>query len=83
MMDRFYDKQGNKISMNEWGRLKYHNEEDPDYHKIGSDFITVPGEAEPIHVSTVWLGIDHAYTEGGPPVIFETMIFGGSPNIDQ
>lgn len=27
-------------------------------------------------VSTVWLGIDHGYGEG-PPLIFETMIFGG------
>lgn len=27
-------------------------------------------------VSTVWLGFDHAYL-GGPPLIFETMIFGG------
>lgn len=28
-------------------------------------------------VSTVWLGIDHAFGGGGPPVIFETMVFGG------
>lgn len=29
-----------------------------------------------ITVSTVFLGIDHAYS-GGPPVLFETMVFGG------
>jgi hypothetical protein len=28
-------------------------------------------------VSTVFLGIDHAW-DGGPPILFETMIFGGS-----
>lgn len=27
-------------------------------------------------VSTVFIGIDHAF-DGGPPLIFETMIFGG------
>jgi hypothetical protein len=29
-----------------------------------------------LFVSTVWLGIDHSFTEIGPPIIFETMIFG-------
>jgi hypothetical protein len=28
-------------------------------------------------ISTVFLGIDHGFC-GGPPVLFETMIFGGS-----
>lgn len=27
-------------------------------------------------VSTVFLGLDHAYS-GGPPVLFETLVFGG------
>jgi len=29
-----------------------------------------------ILVSTIFLGLDHGY-DGGPPVLFETMIFGG------
>lgn len=29
-----------------------------------------------IHVSTVFLGLDHQWGEG-PPILFETMIFGG------
>jgi hypothetical protein len=29
-----------------------------------------------VHVSTVFLGIDHAFSDG-PPLLFETMIFGG------
>jgi hypothetical protein len=28
-------------------------------------------------VSTVFLGIDHSFSDDGPPIIFETMIFGG------
>lgn len=30
-------------------------------------------------VSTIWLGVDHgfqAFYDGGPPIIFETMVFG-------
>lgn len=30
-----------------------------------------------ITVSTVFLAIDHNYTWEGPPVLFETMVFGG------
>jgi hypothetical protein len=31
-----------------------------------------------VHVSTVFLGIDHAFAfTGGAPILFETMIFGG------
>ena len=26
-------------------------------------------------VSTVWLGLDHRFSEDGPPLIFETMVF--------
>ena len=27
--------------------------------------------------STVFLGLDHQLTEDGPPLLFETMVFGG------
>lgn len=30
-----------------------------------------------IQVSTVFLGLDHNYSQKGPPILFETMIFGG------
>jgi len=30
-----------------------------------------------VRVSTVFLGIDHNWLLGGPPVLWETMIFGG------
>jgi hypothetical protein len=35
---------------------------------------TVVGDAV---VSTVCLGLDHNFYHGGPPLLFETMIFGG------
>lgn len=38
---------------------------------VANDFL--PGD---IHVSTVFLGLDHSFGDG-PPLIYETMIFGG------
>ncbi len=38
--------------------------------RVGKDFI---GE---VMISTVFLGLDHSFG-GGPPLLFETMIFGG------
>ncbi len=36
--------------------------------------------SDDIEVSTIFLGLDHSFGEG-PPLLFETMIFGGS--LDQ
>ena len=30
-----------------------------------------------VRVSTVFLGLDHRFVGGGPPLLFETMVFGG------
>lgn len=30
-----------------------------------------------VSVSTVFLGVDHGFGRGGPPVVFESMVFGG------
>lgn len=37
---------------------------------------------EGIKVSTVFLGLDHSFV-GGPPVLWETMIFGGNHDQDM
>lgn len=34
-------------------------------------------------VSTVFLGTDHSFVEGEPPVLFETMVFGGPLDGEQ
>jgi len=60
-----YDRQGKPMGLMEWARAF-----EADDRHVGDDRI---GEA---HVSTVWLGLDHSFGEG-PPLIFETMIFGG------
>ena len=36
-------------------------------------------EVDGVSISTVFLGLDHQFG-GGPPLLFETMIFGGKHN---
>ena len=36
-----------------------------------------------VEVSTVFLVIDHNHWGGGPPVLWETMVFGGPSDMDQ
>lgn len=50
----------------EWG--KWFQE---DKRRVGYD------EVGKVTVSTVFLGVDHRFTDG-PPLLFETMIFGGA-----
>lgn len=33
-------------------------------------------------VSTVFTGYDHNFSDHGPPILFETMIFGGEPGYE-
>lgn len=33
-----------------------------------------------VDVSTVFLGLDHNFMDDGPPLLYETMIFGGDHN---
>lgn len=35
-----------------------------------------------VHISTVFLGLDHGWGDG-PPVVFETMVFGGDMDENQ
>ena len=67
----FFDKAGQPISSDEVMRRRYGPDRKvSDYARIGST------EIGDIHISTVWLGMDHQF-EDGPPLIFETMVFGG------
>lgn len=40
-------------------------------------------EIEGVGVSTVFLGMDHNFSCKGPPLVFETMIFGGPNDLYQ
>ena len=71
--DRYYDRQGQPISLRHWCLLLG----DDEYKRVAEDVFVM---GEPVRVSTVWLGLNHNWT-GGPPLIFETMCFGGTHDL--
>ena len=68
---RYYDRRGNPITVEQWANSLADN-------TVAKTTIGVSGST--VDVSTVWLGLDHSFGDG-PPLIFETMVFGG--NLDQ
>lgn len=66
MTDDCYDRQGNPIDVLDWARRR------ADEQRVAR---TKTRHAE---ISTVWLGLNHNWMPDGPPLIFETMVFGGS-----
>lgn len=64
----YFDRQGNEISAEKWRDLL----ESAMYKVVAVTESEPPGGWS---VSTVWLGLDHAFGDG-PPRIFETMVFG-------
>ena len=71
-MGDYYTRSGEPMALNDWVK----SFGDSDMKRVALDQV---GEAE---VSTVWLGLDHSFGSG-PPLIFETMIFGGERDGDQ
>lgn len=54
------------------------------YLRIARTTVTSAADlAKTFDVSTVWLGVNHGLMLDGPPMIFETMVFGdGSQDLD-
>lgn len=65
MNDKF-DRDGKPLEFMEWA-IKMN---DAEYKRVART------ELGDVLVSTVWLGLNHSWDDG-PPLIFETMIFGG------
>ena len=65
-MSEFYDRKGRPMELMDWARAL-----EGAHTVVGND--TVDGQ----QVSTVWTGMGRRFLDG-PPLIFETMIFGGS-----
>lgn len=65
MSNLWFDRQGNQISVAKANELLG----DYEYKVVARH------EEDGYTVSTVWLALDHNWT-GGPPLLFETMIFG-------
>ena len=68
-MGLFFDWDGKEIDRDRWVELLYQP------RHVGETDLGELGR-----VSTVWLGINFALAEDTPPVIFETMVFGGPMN---
>lgn len=61
-----------------WGRMF----EDMTQRRVAEDVIEQP-EHDPVRVSTIFLGIDHNFLDTGPPLLFESMVFGGPLHHEQ
>lgn len=64
-MSLYYDPDGKPVSMEKWVTLFEHRQQ------VAKT--TLPGG---IRVSTVYLGVNHNWDPEGPPLIYETMVFG-------
>ena len=74
-MPEYYDRQGNPLTLMQWAKRI---EGDPAQAKCVAE-TTLPNG---YWVSTVWLGLDHAFGDG-PPLIFETMVFASETNLSD
>lgn len=64
--------------------MAWYNLEDGKPVPVSSDEVDWDGrwhlvtKIDKVSVSTVFLALDHSFAGGGPPVLFETLVFGGS-----
>lgn len=67
----YTDKFGLPLTLMEWAKLM----EDLEYRKVGHTEIGETIAHPPSRLSTVWLGLNHAFWPKSPPLTFETMRF--------
>ena len=65
----FYDRAGNPLTVEQWSA--FIERQDPEYKRVAETTV------DDVWISTVWLGINYAFNPDHPPLIFETMVFGG------
>lgn len=67
---RFYNLNEEQVSYRQYLTERIEKGDNP--RRVGSDYID---PEQKIWVSTVFLGMDHQFRLGGPPLIYETMVF--------
>jgi len=67
----YTDKFGLPLTLMEWAKLM----EDLEYRMVGHTELEQTIKNPPSRLSTVWLGLNHAFWPQGPPLTFETMRF--------
>lgn len=65
-MSRYYTRRGEEISLSAWVLIGG----DPKLKNVQQTTLE-----DGRFISTIWLGIDHRYTNEGLPLIFESMVF--------
>lgn len=81
-MSEYYDRQGQPLTMDQWAKLH----SDRSYTVLQQNELPPGWRTPPIYISTIWLGLDHSFGFGGPPLIFETGVFvseGGGTGIGE
>jgi hypothetical protein len=78
-MSEYYDPDGKPLTMQEWADLFERRREDMSPESWWRRETVI---SEGVRVSTVWLGLNHAWV-AEPPLFWETMIFGGDHDNDQ
>ncbi len=77
-MSRHYvldaNKQPQPAELMEWARW---------FETAGAERVVAKTEIGDAMVSTVFLGLDHQWALNGPPLIYETMVFGGALGGEQ
>jgi hypothetical protein len=66
----YYGLNGEPLTLRQWADLLGSNK-----RRVALDALTW-GTVSAMRISTVYLGIDHNFLLTGPPLIFETMVFG-------
>ena len=66
-MGLYHDREGNEITLAEWAA----------YSESRSYVVLKQNRLGDVGVSTIWTGVNLNLWPDGPPLIFETMIFGG------
>lgn len=75
----WYDRKGRMITIHELEALL----RDKEYKRVAlTDITSSTNNDVHFRISTVWLGLDHSYGDGDP-VLFETMVFGGTNDQDN
>ena len=72
-MGRYYRRNGTPCKLMEWAKAFEDREQK----------IVRRTDVGNVLISTVWLGLDHRFGPGGPPLIFETLVFGGTLDQEQ
>jgi hypothetical protein len=71
----YYDRAGNPIKFWDWAAKM-----EMGFDRIVEQTVLVEGE-NAVTVSTIWIGLDMNWLRG-PPMIFETMVFGGPTDLE-